>query len=252
MPTPLPSPEHLKAYPDRIPEAVEQSLSLARDREDLRAFVTLFDERASENAKRILNALKRGEDLPLAGWLIAVKDNIAIENTRLTCASKILENYVSPFTATAVERLEAAGAIVIGKTNMDEFAMGSSSENTIFGSVHHPLLKDRVAGGSSGGSAVSVAIGCVHAALGSETGGSVRQPAAFCGVSGLKPTYGRVSRYGLVAFGSSLDQIAPFARFLKQLYKVLSVMAGADPVIRQAQRIRSQIPPGISTCYGDR
>jgi aspartyl-tRNA(Asn)/glutamyl-tRNA(Gln) amidotransferase subunit A len=229
MPIPLPSPDHLKTYPDQIPEAVSQSLTRAREGEALRAFVTLFDERAATSALRVRDMLLRGEHLPLGGWIIAVKDNIAIQGTRLTCASRILGDYISPFTATAVERLEAAGAIVLGKTNMDEFAMGSSSENSIFGAVRHPLNSELVPGGSSGGSVVTVAAGWVHGALGSETGGSIRQPAAFCGIAGLKPTYGRVSRYGLVAFGSSLDQIAPCARSCAGIYELLRVMSGVDP-----------------------
>lgn len=201
---------------------------MARNGEHLRAFVTLFEERARRDAVRVRDSLKQGEHLPLGGWIIAVKDNIAIKGERLTCASRILDDFHSGFTATAVERLEGAGAVVIGKTNLDEFAMGSSSENSIFGSVRNPLDPTRVAGGSSGGSAVAVAAGWVHGALGSETGGSVRQPAAFCGVVGLKPTYGRVSRYGLVAFGSSLDQISPFAHSCRHIFDLLCAMSGLD------------------------
>ncbi|HEY3294349.1 MAG TPA: Asp-tRNA(Asn)/Glu-tRNA(Gln) amidotransferase subunit GatA [bacterium] len=228
MPILLPSPEHLKLHPDRIPDAVEQSLALARDGKDLRAFVTLFDDRARREAVRVRDALKGGEDLPLGGWLLAIKDNIAIKGERLTCASRILDDFHSGFTATAVERLERAGAIVLGKTNLDEFAMGSSTENTIFGPAHNPIDPTRVAGGSSGGSAVAVAAGWVHGGLGSETGGSVRQPAAFCGIVGLKPTYGRISRYGLVAFGSSLDQISPFAHSCRHIFDLMCVMSGVD------------------------
>jgi len=225
----LPSPEHLRNHPDQIPEAVEQALIKAQAIQSLNAFVTLLDERARSHALRVRDGLRRGERLPLAGWLLAVKDNIAICDVRLTCASRILENFTSRFTATAVERLETAGAIVIGKTNLDEFAMGSSSENSIFGAARNPIASDRVAGGSSGGSAVAVAANIVHGALGSDTGGSVRLPASFCGVCGLKPTYGRVSRYGLVAFGSSLDQIGTFAQTPRGLFDLLRVMAGRDP-----------------------
>ncbi|MDD5087464.1 MAG: Asp-tRNA(Asn)/Glu-tRNA(Gln) amidotransferase subunit GatA [bacterium] len=224
----LPSPKNLRNHPDLILEAVEQALVRARDLESLHAFVTLLDERAHRQTAAVRDGLRRGEPLPLAGWLLAVKDNIAIQDVRLTCASKILENFTSRFTATAVERLEAAGAIVIGKTNLDEFAMGSSSENTIFGAVRNPVAPDRVAGGSSGGSAVAVAADIVHGSLGSDTGGSVRLPASFCGVCGLKPTYGRVSRYGLVAYGSSLDQIGAFAHTSQGLFDLLRVMAGRD------------------------
>ena len=167
---------------------------------------------------------------PLAGMPVAVKDNIVTVEQPTTCASRILEGYVSPYTATAVNRLRAAGALVAAKTNLDEFAMGSSTEHSAYGRVRHPLDPERVPGGSSGGSAALVAAGVVPAALGSETGGSVRQPASFCGVVGVKPSYGRVSRHGLVAFGSSLDCISVFGRTVEDAARVLSAMSGADPL----------------------
>jgi len=168
-------------------------------------------------------------DGPLTGMAIAIKDNIVTTEEPTTCASKILAGYISPFEATVISRLRSAGAMVAGKANLDEFAMGSSTENSAYGRVLHPLDHSRVPGGSSGGSAVLVAAGVVPAALGSETGGSVRQPAAFCGVVGVKPSYARVSRFGLVAFGSSLDCISVFGRTVDDAARVLAVMSGHDP-----------------------
>ncbi len=196
---------------------------------ELNAFLSLSQNRAYAQAERIDTAIARREPLPLlAGVPVAIKDVISTRGVRTTCGSKILETYVPPYDATAVERLEGAGAIVLGKTNCDEFAMGSSNENSAYGPVRNPVALDRVPGGSSGGSAAAVAAGLAVAALGTDTGGSIRQPGAFCGIPGLMPTYGRVSRYGLIAFASSLDRIGPFARTVRDAAMVLGVIAGHD------------------------
>jgi aspartyl-tRNA(Asn)/glutamyl-tRNA(Gln) amidotransferase subunit A len=197
---------------------------------DLNAYLSVYRERAIKQARAADERRRNGKILSaLDGVPIAVKDNMCIEGTKTTCASKILENFVSPYTATAVAKLEAAGAVVVGKTNMDEFAMGSSNETSYFGRVINPIAKDRVPGGSSGGSAVAVASETVALALGSDTGGSIRQPAACTGTVGFKPTYGRVSRYGLIAYASSLDQIGAFSSKVKDLAPVLDFMCGQDP-----------------------
>jgi aspartyl-tRNA(Asn)/glutamyl-tRNA(Gln) amidotransferase subunit A len=196
---------------------------------ELNAFLALCPERAYAQADRIDKMIERGEEPPaLAGVPIAVKDVISTRGVPTTCGSRILEGYRPAYDATAVQRLEAAGAIVLGKTNCDEFAMGSSNENSAYGPVRNPVALDRVPGGSSGGSAAAVAAGLAVAALGTDTGGSIRQPASLVGVPGMMPTYGRVSRYGLIAFASSLDRIGPFATTVADAAAVLGVMAGRD------------------------
>ncbi|CAM3198749.1 Asp-tRNA(Asn)/Glu-tRNA(Gln) amidotransferase subunit GatA [Rhodothermus bifroesti] len=195
----------------------------------LNAFISVDAAGALAQARTLDQRLRQGEPLPpLGGLVLAVKDVICIKDQRVTCGSRMLENFVSLYDATVIERLRAAGAIFIGKTNCDEFAMGSSNETSYFGPARNPINPDYVPGGSSGGSAVAVAAKMCHAALGSDTGGSIRQPAAFCGVVGLKPTYGRVSRYGLVAYASSLDTIGPFAHTVEDVARLLQVMAGVD------------------------
>lgn len=206
-----------------------QSLAKIEETKGMNAFLSVMSERALTNAKASDERRKAGKLLgPLDGIPLAIKDNLCLEGTRTTCGSHILENFVSPYTSTAVERLEKAGAILVGKTNMDEFAMGSSNESSYFGPVTNPVTPDRIPGGSSGGSAAAVAAGCVPASLGSDTGGSIRQPAACCGVVGLKPTYGRISRYGLVAYASSLDQIGPIGQTVEDCALLLNPLVGQD------------------------
>ncbi len=197
---------------------------------EVRAYLTLSEERALKQARKVDRLVAEGKPLPiLAGVPVAVKDAIVTRGVRTTCASKILENYIPPYDSTAVARLEAAGAVILGKTNCDEFAMGSSTENSAYFPTRNPRNPDRVPGGSSGGSAAAVAANLATVALGSDTGGSIRQPAAFCGIAGMMGTYGRVSRYGLVAFASSLDHIGPFGRSVRDVARALKVIAGCDP-----------------------
>jgi aspartyl-tRNA(Asn)/glutamyl-tRNA(Gln) amidotransferase subunit A len=213
----------------RAEDLCAQALADAERHSGLNAFHETFAADAMDAARRVDADRAAGRPLPpLAGMTVAVKDNVATRRGRTTCSSRMLEHYRSPFDATAVERLERAGAIVIGKTNMDEFAMGSSGEHCRWGRVANPWDTRRVPGGSSAGSAAAVAAGLCAAAIGSDTGGSIRQPASFCGIVGLKPTYGRISRWGLVAFGSSLDQIGPMTRSVRDAALLLDAMSGVD------------------------
>ena len=204
---------------------------IASDDRKIGAFLTLSKERALAKANEVDRRAKAGDEMPaLAGVSVAIKDVLVTQGVRTTAGSKILGNYVPPYDATVVKRLEVAGAVMLGKTNCDEFAMGSSNENSAWKPVHNPRDLSRVPGGSSGGSAAAVAADMAVVSLGSDTGGSIRQPAALCGVLGLKPTYGRVSRYGLIAFASSLDHVGPFGRCVKDVATVLRVIAGRDPM----------------------
>ena len=213
-----------------LSDEIEKYLQSIETHKHLNAFIFVDAEKVRQRAREIDQKRAAGAPLgALAGVVIALKDNLCIKDEPVTCASNILEKYVSPYDATVVQKILDADGLIIGKTNLDEFAMGSSTENSAFGPAHHPLKPDFVCGGSSGGSAVAVATGMADLALGSDTGGSVRQPAAFCGVVGLKPTYGRVSRFGLVAYASSLDQIGTFGRSVADAAMLLKVIAGVDP-----------------------
>jgi aspartyl-tRNA(Asn)/glutamyl-tRNA(Gln) amidotransferase subunit A len=210
--------------------AAEHYKRIAARNPELNAFLELSEERAYAQADRIDALVAAGKPLPpLAGVPVALKDVLSTRGVRTTCGSKILEHYIPPYDATAVERLEAAGAVLLGKTNCDEFAMGSSNENSAYGPVLNPEATDRIPGGSSGGSAAAVAAGLAVAALGTDTGGSIRQPGAMCGVPAMMGSYGRVSRYGLIAFASSLDRIGPFANNVRDVAAVLQIIAGRDP-----------------------
>ncbi|MBI5473326.1 MAG: Asp-tRNA(Asn)/Glu-tRNA(Gln) amidotransferase subunit GatA [Ignavibacteriae bacterium] len=211
-----------------LERVVEAHLKEIETKKHLNAFLSVLPERALVHARLIDSKLANGNAGALAGMVVAIKDVLNLKGAITTCGSKILRQYESIYTATAVQRLIDEDAVIVAKTNMDEFAMGSSTENSAYGSVLNPVDETRVPGGSSGGSCVAVAAGMAHAALGTDTGGSIRQPASFCGVVGLKPTYGRVSRYGMVALSSSFDQIGPFAATVADAARVLQVIAGHD------------------------
>ena len=220
----------IKAKEVTVVEAVQEALDAVEKKEkDVNSFVTVMRKEALEKAKEVQEKIDNGELTgPLAGVPVAIKDNMCTKGTLTTCSSKILRNFVPTYTAQAVANLEEAGAVIIGKTNMDEFAMGSTTETSAFGPTKNPWNPEHVPGGSSGGSCAAVAAEECSYALGSDTGGSIRQPSSFCGVTGIKPTYGTVSRYGLIAYGSSLDQIGPVAKDVTDCATILEVIASHD------------------------
>ncbi|MBK9421771.1 MAG: Asp-tRNA(Asn)/Glu-tRNA(Gln) amidotransferase subunit GatA [Flavobacteriales bacterium] len=223
----------------------QAALDRAKEHSRLNIFLELFEESSLAKAAEVDAKLANGTAGPLAGAIISIKDNLCYAGHRVSASSKMLEGYESPFTATAVQRLLDADAVIIGRTNCDEFAMGSSNENSAYGAVANPLDPSRVPGGSSGGAAASLAAGLCHIAIGSDTGGSIRQPASFCGVAGFKPTYGRISRYGLIAFASSFDQIGPLAHDITDAEMAYRIMAGTDPLDNtSSQRPVEEPSPG--------
>jgi aspartyl-tRNA(Asn)/glutamyl-tRNA(Gln) amidotransferase subunit A len=223
--------------------------SIAAQEPTIHAYITVTAERALADAERADQLRASGEDRPLLGVPLALKDVLSTTGVETTCGSKILAGYVPIFTATAVRRLEDAGMVLLGKTNMDEFAMGSSTENSARGVTRNPWNVERVPGGSSGGSAAAVAAGMAAGALGTDTGGSIRQPGAMCGVVGLKPSYGRVSRYGLIAFGSSLDCPGPLTRTVEDAARLLTIMAGHDPL--DSTSVPADVPDYAAALTGD-
>ena len=223
-------------------ELTQESHQLANKFKELNCFVTMNDDFSKKKASSI--DLDKENNSFLSGIPLAQKDLFCTKGLRTTCSSKILSNFIPPYTATAVEKLEDSGSITIGKTNMDEFAMGSSNETSFFGKVHNPWKKGYVPGGSSGGSAAAVAAGIVPAATGTDTGGSIRQPAAHCVITGLKPTYGRISRWGMIAFASSLDQAGPLARTAEDCAVLLSTMSGHDP--KDTTSLNVEVPDFLS------
>ena len=228
----------------------EAALSRVAERDPaVGAFLSVDPDYTRERAREVDARMARGETLPLAGVPLAVKDNMCLTGTKTTCASKILDGWVAPYTSTAVQRLLDAGAVPVGKTNLDEFAMGSSCENSALGVTRNPWDLERVPGGSSGGSVAAVAAGEAALALGSDTGGSIREPAAFCGVVGFKPTYGRVSRYGLIAFASSLDQIGPISRNVADAALTYDLMAGRD--VFDATTLEREVEPTANSLRED-
>tara|TARA_A100001015_G_scaffold31586_2_gene35175 strand:- start:13146 stop:14570 length:1425 start_codon:yes stop_codon:yes gene_type:complete len=235
----------------KVVDLVQASFDKISETDDtIKAYTSLQQEKALEKAAKVDEKLDNGNIAsPLAGIPIGIKDNICIRDTKTTCSSKMLENFVSPYTATSVEKLLAADLIPVGKLNLDEFAMGSSTENSAFFTTRNPHNTDYVPGGSSGGSAATVAANQVPLSIGSDTGGSIRQPAAFCGVVGMKPTYGRISRYGLVAFASSLDQIGPFSQTVKETAELLNILCGHDP--NDATSLTIQTPDFAKSCVAD-
>ena len=243
--------QHLEKGDFSVQDLVKSYLDAIEQNRDLNAFISVQEEEALAQAERVDKRLRQGNAGRLAGMVLGVKDNILVQGQRTTCGSRMLADFRPVHSATVVQRVLDEDAVVLGKTNMDEFAMGSSSETSYFGPVRNPRDTERVPGGSSGGSAAAVAAGLCTAALGSDTGGSIRQPAAFCGVVGLKPTYGRVSRFGLVAFASSLDQIGPIGRSVADVALLTEVICGYDErdstsVNRPAPEVLQKLESGVS------